>query len=134
MADLAGKTIAKPKRATRNRDIAATPNVNNMRSIDRGVMAIRMVASGERSGARRLELAQTALAQGLSQEQLAVDASVDRTYVGGLERGTVNPSLAIIDRLARALSIHVSELFREPRKGSPPPMPMRGGRRPLMAR
>lgn len=74
------------------------------------------------------------VAQGLSQEQLAVDAGVDRTYVGGLERGTANPTVAILDRLAATLSVHLSELFREPRRGSVRPAPMRGGRRPVTSR
>lgn len=68
--------------------------------------------------------------QGISQEQLAVDAGIDRTYVGGIERGTENPSVDVLDRLAGALSLHVSELFKEPRKGAPPPLPLKGGRRP----
>jgi transcriptional regulator with XRE-family HTH domain len=67
--------------------------------------------------------------RGLSQQQLAVDGGVDRTYVGGLERGTENPTVAILDLLAAALVVHISEFFREPRKGSVRPKPLRGGRR-----
>jgi transcriptional regulator with XRE-family HTH domain len=44
------------------------------------------------------------VARGLSQEVLAVDAQIDRTYVSRLERGLENPSVAVLDRLAKALS------------------------------
>lgn len=43
------------------------------------------------------------LAAGLSQESLALQAEVDRTYVSQLERGVANPSLLILQRLADAL-------------------------------
>ena len=42
------------------------------------------------------------VARGLSQEALAVDAEIDRTYVSRLERGLENPSVAVLERLARA--------------------------------
>jgi transcriptional regulator with XRE-family HTH domain len=67
--------------------------------------------------------------QHISQEDLAVDAGVDRTYVGGIERGQENPTIVILDRLATALSIHISALFKKPRLGSSKPKPLRGGRR-----
>jgi transcriptional regulator with XRE-family HTH domain len=66
---------------------------------------------------------------GLSQERLAFDAGVDRSYVGGLERGEENPTVEVLDRLASTLAVPLSELFREPRKNAPPPLPLRGGRR-----
>jgi transcriptional regulator with XRE-family HTH domain len=66
---------------------------------------------------------------GLSQETLAVDADLDRTYIGGLERGIENPTVAVLDRLAAALSVHISAFFKE-RPGTPMPKPLRGGRRP----
>jgi transcriptional regulator with XRE-family HTH domain len=66
----------------------------------------------------------------LSQERLAFDAGVDRSYVGGLERREENPTVDLLDRLAQTLSVHVSEFFAEPTKGSPPPKPLRRGRRP----
>lgn len=65
----------------------------------------------------------------LSQEKLATDANVDRTYVGRLERGLENPTVAVLDRLAAALSIHISELFKTPVRGERPPQPLRGGRK-----
>ena len=68
--------------------------------------------------------------RGLSQERLAFDASVDRSYVGGLERREENPTVDVLDRLAKTLSVPISEFFVEPAKGSPAPKPLRGGRRP----
>src|SRR5437016_4264416 len=65
----------------------------------------------------------------LSQEKLAVDASIDRTYVGGLERGVENPTVRLLEQLAQALSIHISEFFRVPTAGETRPKPLRGGRR-----
>jgi transcriptional regulator with XRE-family HTH domain len=70
------------------------------------------------------------VAHGLSQEVLAVDAKIDRTYVSRLERGLENPSVAVLERLAKALSANIEELFKVPRAGEPAPRPLRGGRRP----
>ena len=57
------------------------------------------------------------VARELSQEMLAVDAGIDRTYVSRLERGLVNPSVAVLDKLARALSSNIEEFFTAPRAG-----------------
>lgn len=46
----------------------------------------------------------------LSQEALAEIADLDRTYIGGLERGERNATLASIFRIAKALKTSVSEL------------------------
>jgi transcriptional regulator with XRE-family HTH domain len=67
--------------------------------------------------------------RGLSQERLAFDTGVDRSYVGGLERREENPTVDLLDRLARTLSVHVSEFLAEPMKGTPAPKPLRRGRR-----
>jgi len=48
----------------------------------------------------------------MSQEALAHNAEIDRTYVSQLERSLVNPSLAVLIRISRSLKIHVSELLR----------------------
>jgi transcriptional regulator with XRE-family HTH domain len=69
--------------------------------------------------------------RGLSQERLAYDAEVDRSYVGGLERREENPTVDVLDRLTKTLGISLAELFREPRKGAPPPKALRSGRRPI---
>ncbi|AYN97419.1 XRE family transcriptional regulator [Pseudomonas sp. LTJR-52] len=51
------------------------------------------------------------LAAGMSQEELASRAELDRTYVSGCERGKRNPSLKTIAKLAKALKINLTELF-----------------------
>jgi transcriptional regulator with XRE-family HTH domain len=58
----------------------------------------------------------------LSQEKLAAKAGIDRTYVGGAERGERNLALVNIVRLAEALGIRPAQLLeglgmriREPR-------------------
>jgi transcriptional regulator with XRE-family HTH domain len=47
---------------------------------------------------------------GVSQEDLAFRADVDRTYPSLLERGRRQPTLAIVLRLARALTMEPAEL------------------------
>ncbi len=48
---------------------------------------------------------------GLSQEALAHDADIDRTYISQLERALVNPSLAVLVRISEALGVSVIDLF-----------------------
>jgi len=50
-------------------------------------------------------------AAGLSQEEFAHLAGMDRTYVGGVERGERNVSLDNIYRLSRALGVSAGKLF-----------------------
>jgi DNA-binding XRE family transcriptional regulator len=69
------------------------------------------------------------VARGFSQEMLAVDAGIDRTYVNRLERGLENPTVAVLEKLARAFSSNIEELFRVPRAGETAPRPLKGGRR-----
>lgn len=47
----------------------------------------------------------------ISQERLAFDSSVDRSYLGGLERGEENPTVDILDRLAATLAVPIGALF-----------------------
>lgn len=51
-------------------------------------------------------------ARGLSQEAFADAAGLDRSYVGGVERGERNVSLLNIKKFADALEIAVEELFQ----------------------
>ena len=48
---------------------------------------------------------------GISQEELALIAGLDRTYIGGVERGERNISLVNIHRLAAALNVPPRDLF-----------------------
>ena len=51
-------------------------------------------------------------AKGLSQEEVAHQAGIDRTYVSALERSVYNPSIDVVDRLAQVLEVEPSELLR----------------------
>ena len=50
--------------------------------------------------------------KGVSQERMALDADIDRTYVGHIEKGTRNVSIEIAEKLAIYFQISISELFR----------------------
>lgn len=50
-------------------------------------------------------------AQGFSQESFADKCGLDRTYIGGIERGERNLALRNIDTIARTLGKTLSELF-----------------------
>lgn len=49
----------------------------------------------------------------LTQEQLAFEAEIDLTYVGGIERGKRNPSLLVMARIAKALGVHPTKLLTD---------------------
>jgi transcriptional regulator with XRE-family HTH domain len=49
----------------------------------------------------------------LTQEQLAFEAEIDLTYVGGIERGRRNPSLLVMARIADALQVPLAKLISE---------------------
>jgi transcriptional regulator with XRE-family HTH domain len=51
--------------------------------------------------------------KGLSQEEFADLAGLDRTYVSGIERGVRNPTIRTLKTIADALDISVSELLEE---------------------
>ncbi len=51
-------------------------------------------------------------ARGFSQEGFAHAVDLDRTYIGGIERGERNPGLKVIVRIADALDLDVSLLFK----------------------
>jgi transcriptional regulator with XRE-family HTH domain len=51
-------------------------------------------------------------AKGISQEELAHQASIDRTYVSSLERCQYSASIDVVDRLAKVLGVEAAELLR----------------------
>ncbi|KAA6474557.1 helix-turn-helix transcriptional regulator [Agrobacterium rhizogenes] len=65
------------------------------------------------------------VARGLSQERLAFEAEIDRSYVGRVERGGENVTVATLEAFAKVLSVNVSELFAEiaPEDTKPPGLP-----------
>ncbi len=68
-----------------------------------GVAALTAIGKAVR--AARLE-------QGMSQEILAHDAGLDRSYVGGIERGAHNLTVMKLLRIADQLGIKASDLLR----------------------
>jgi transcriptional regulator with XRE-family HTH domain len=48
--------------------------------------------------------------KGWSQEQLAHEAGLHRTYVSGIERGVRNPTLTIMERVAATLGVKIGAL------------------------
>ena len=61
-----------------------------------------------------LNLRRLRQAKGLSQEELAHQAEIDRTYVSALERSVYAAGIDVVDRLARVLGVEVSDLLKRP--------------------
>jgi transcriptional regulator with XRE-family HTH domain len=60
-----------------------------------------------------LVLKELRLEKGLSQESLANQSDIDRTYISDIEKGERNISLKIIEKLSDTLQISLSELFKK---------------------
>jgi transcriptional regulator with XRE-family HTH domain len=58
-----------------------------------------------------LKIKQLRIEKGLSQEALAHKADIDRTYVPGIESGKRNVSIVVIEKLAKALTIELTEIM-----------------------
>lgn len=65
-----------------------------------------LAAFGEAVRAARLE-------QGISQEALADLAGLDRSYMGGIERGEHNVALINIQKVATALDLSIADLMAQ---------------------
>jgi len=72
----------------------------------RHAYAPALVALGAAIRAARLE-------RGVSQEELADRAKLDRSYMSSIERGQQNPGIVLILRVATALDMTATELFAE---------------------
>jgi len=48
----------------------------------------------------------------LSQEEVAHLADIHQTYLSGVETGKRNPSILVVERIAKALGVDISEIFR----------------------
>ena len=53
------------------------------------------------------------LTKGYSQEKLAELADLDRTYIPGIEAGKRNVSLAVVEKIAKAFDLSISQLLNE---------------------
>jgi transcriptional regulator with XRE-family HTH domain len=69
------------------------------------------------------------VAKGISQERLAFDSGVDRSYLGGIERQTENPTVDLLDRLATTLEVPLAELFLEAGRTERSSVGLKRGRR-----
>lgn len=49
--------------------------------------------------------------RGLSQEKFAFEVEIHRTYISDLERGARNPSITLVEKLARYLRVSAGELL-----------------------
>ena len=58
--------------------------------------------------------------RGLSQEELAHRADLDRTYVSSLERLQYGATIDVVDRIATVLEVPAFELLRPPEQDDPP--------------
>lgn len=74
------------------------------RSSPRHAQLPELVAFGGAVRSRRLAL-------GLTQEVLALDAGIDRSYISSVERGCQNIGLVTAARVAQALDMRLSELL-----------------------
>jgi transcriptional regulator with XRE-family HTH domain len=75
-----------------------TGTLGAMRETDAGVG--RVVRSARQAAA-------------LSQESLADLARINRTYLGQIERGEASPSVKVLEKIARALGLKLSQLISE---------------------
>jgi transcriptional regulator with XRE-family HTH domain len=67
--------------------------------------------------ARNLRKARNA--KGLSQEALAYEAGIDRTYISALERGVYSATIDMVGKLAAVLEIEASALLERQTKPRP---------------
>lgn len=51
--------------------------------------------------------------QGLSQEGLAFECELHRTYISGVERGVRNPTITVLARIAEALGVDPDRLLKQ---------------------
>ena len=65
----------------------------------------------------------------LSQERLALEAAIDRSYVGRIERGEENVTISVLEDLAAALQVNVGSFFAEVDPAEPRPSPLKAGRK-----
>jgi len=57
-------------------------------------------------------------AKGLSQEALAYEAGIDRTYISALERGVYSATIDMVAKIASVLDVEAAELLQRPSRPS----------------
>lgn len=50
---------------------------------------------------------------GLSQEELAFECEIDRTYISKVERGIANPSLLVLLKISTILKVEIRDLLKK---------------------
>lgn len=66
--------------------------------------------------------------QGLSQDDLALEAELERAYIGHIERGSKNPTVVTLDKLAKTLNSEITDFFYKPDTGLYKVETLKGGR------
>jgi len=69
------------------------------------------------------------VAKGISQDDLALSAGIERSYAGHLERGRKNPTVLTLEKLALALGCEIGELVAPRPEGATELKPLKSGRR-----
>ncbi|WP_306412715.1 helix-turn-helix domain-containing protein [Ectorhizobium quercum] len=67
--------------------------------------------------------------RGIAQDDLALSAGVERAYVGHLERGSKNPTIETLQKIAGALDCKIAELFQEPPENAEKLKVLKSGRK-----
>ena len=68
-----------------------------------------LLLKSQKSLAERVKALRMGL--GISQETMALEAGIDRTYASQIERGISNPSLRVICAVAEVLQVEPAELL-----------------------
>ena len=74
------------------------------------------------------------VAAALSQEDFAVDAQLDRTYISRIERNLENPTVTALEKIAKALGVDIVELLAAVPSGRGPVPTLRPGRKSKTSR
>lgn len=72
---------------------------------------LRMKTRARELFARRVR--ELRLERGLSQDELADAAGLHRTYIGTVERGEQSIGVDNVEKIAKALKVPITELFKE---------------------
>jgi len=60
-----------------------------------------------------MTIRQIRLKKGYSQESVALASEIDRSYFGGIERGEHNVAVINLQKIAKALDVHIRDLFKK---------------------